>query len=127
MLPVISLKRYLAIICLFLLLVPCMPMAISSSSNYTARENPANVTATNGNVDYKTMAIMADMYLGLGKVTLDINQSNFDLAKIDYQAFMSLYDSNKDSLQRLYDSNADGLKAINVTDLTVADIQGLHR
>ena len=120
--PVVSSKRCLAIICLFLLLVLYAPAAISSS-NYTARENPANVTASNGLIDYKTLAIMAEMYQSLGKVTLDLNQSSFDLAKIDLASFKLLYDSNKDCIGRLYDSNADAINAINSTDMTVADIQ----
>ena len=89
----------------------------------TARENPANVTASNGLIDYKTLAIMADMYRSLGNVTLNLNQSSFDIAKIDFQSFKLLYDSNKDCIGRLYTIDADAVSAINSTDITVADIQ----
>lgn len=120
--PVIPSKRHLSLI-LILLLMVYIPSATALQAGYTARENPANVTATNGQVDYKTLAVMADMYLGIDKISLDLNKSDFDSAGIDYRSFRSLYDSNKDVILRLFDSNADALAALNSTDLTVDDIR----
>lgn len=118
-----SFKKYLIAICIILLLSSYAQAITAYSGNYTARENPANITASSGQVDYKTLAIMADLYRGLGNIALDINQSNFDKAKIDYTSFKGLYDNNKDVFQRLFDSDADALDAINATDLTVDDIR----
>lgn len=95
----------------------------SALSNFTARENPANITASSGQVDYKTLSVMADMYIGLDKIGIDLNQTNFTAAGIDYRAFKALYDGNKDVIRRLYDSDSDALDAINATNLTVDDIQ----
>ncbi len=120
--PVISLKRRIAIICILLLLV-YVPSASALQSNYTARENPTNVTATNGQVDYKTLAIMADMYLRLGKISVDLNQTNFTAADIDYNALRALYENNKDVIRHMYDSNAAALETLNATDLTMDDIR----
>ncbi len=120
--PVISLKRRIIIICILLLLV-YVPSAAALQANYTARENPGNVTATNGQIDYKTLAVMADLYRGIGKIGLDLNQSDFYAANIDYQAFRALYESNKNVIPHLFDSDADALSALNSTDLTVDDIR----
>jgi hypothetical protein len=118
-----SFKKYLIAICIILLLSSYAQAVTAFSGNYTARENPANVTATSGQVDYKTLSIMADLYRGLGNIALDINQSDFDKSKIDYASFKDLYDNNKDVLKRLFDSDADALDAINATDITVDDIR----
>lgn len=120
--PEISLKRRISIIVILLLLV-YVPSASALQANYTARENPTNVTATNGQVDYKTLAIMADMYLGLGKISIDLNQTNFTAADIDYQSLRALYENNKDVILHMYDTNAAALETINSTDLTMDDIR----
>lgn len=119
--PIIfSFKCHLSILILILFLALYVPS--STASSYIARENPDNVTAISGVVDCREAAILDSLYQSLNKVAVDINQSNFDQAEVDYYSFKDLYNNNKAVIQRMYDSDAARQNAINATDLAVADI-----